>query len=181
MMKTFNKYNFHKYTFCIFNEVSASEIAELKTNFVSKSGSSYLFTDEGVYRKSNHWGRAANCKWRLQSIGLDSDSRTKIGFAKWGYFHPINELEKLYYIEVNFADKKVQYNHRNLTDDSSIYLRTAAATTKRVKEIRELFDDDKKLTYWNYVGELDQLLKEVIELLVISDLSILQIKQKILD
>ena len=179
-MKIYNKYNFHKYTFCIFNEVSAAEISDLKTNFVSKSGSSYLFTEEGVYRKSNHWGRAANCKWRLQSNSSESDSRIKIGFAKWAYFHPINEIEKLYYIEVNFDEKKVQYNHKANAEQANLFLRTASATTKRVKEIRELYVNDKKLTYWNYDDDFEELLKKVVGYLVNSDLTLLQIKQELL-
>ena len=63
--KTYNKTNFHKHTFCIFHEVDFDVVKELKPNYTSKSGSSYYFVESGVYRFSNHWGRAANCKWRL--------------------------------------------------------------------------------------------------------------------
>lgn len=178
-MKIYNKYNFHKYTFCIFNEVSETEIEHLKTNFVSKSGSTYLFNDEGVYRKSNHWGRAANCKWRLQTTLLDT-SRTKIGFAKWSHFHPINKVEKLYYIEVNFEQKTVQYNHRGISNSQNLYLRNASETAKRVKEIRHLFENSKKLDYWETSLEFEDLIKKVIHNLVESDLNLLEIKNLIL-
>ncbi|CAM3943032.1 hypothetical protein FLAN108750_00425 [Flavobacterium antarcticum] len=174
-MKSYNKYNFHKYTFCIFNEVMASEIEHLTMNYVSKSGSSYIFTNEGVYRKSDHWGRAANCKWRLQTNSSDP-SRTKIGFAKWSHFHSINEVEKLYYIEVNFAEKTVQYNHKGISDQENLHLRNASETIKRVKEIRNLFDNDKKLQYWETAFEFDDLLKNVVLNLVSTDLNLLAIK-----
>ena len=177
-MKTFTKYNFHKYTFCIFNQVNASEIEHLKMSFVSKSGSSYIFTSEGVYRKSDHWGRAANCKWRLQTNSTDT-SRTKIGFAKWSHFHAINEFEKLYYIDVNFAEKTVQYNHKDISQDANLYLRNAIETAKRVKEIRSLFENDKKLRYWETHLAFEDLLENVVRNLVQTDLNLLEIKNLI--
>lgn len=177
-MKIYTKTNFHKHTFCIFNEVSIAEIESLQNNFTSKSGSSYYFTAAGVYRKSNHWGRAANCKWRLNTE-LESTSRTKIGFATWTHFHPINEIEKLYYIEVNFATKTVQYNHKNCSKEPNLYLRNAAETAKRVKEIREIFANDRKLKHWTYADGLEQLLEKVIDSLVKTDATLLQIKQQL--
>jgi len=177
-MKIYNKNNFHKHTFCIFKEVDSSEIEHLKTNFISKSGSSYLFTEEGVYRKSNHWGRAANCKWRLES-NLSEASRTKIGFAKWNEFHPINEIEKLYFIEVDFCAKEVQYHHKNSSNRTDLFLRNATETTKRVREIRQLYKNDKKLHHWETTLDFDRLLYFVVGFLVTTDLKLLEIKQKI--
>jgi hypothetical protein len=177
-MKIYTKNNFHKHTFCIFNEVLVSEIEHLTTNFVSKSGSSYLFTDEGVYRKSNHWGRAANCKWRLQT-NFSTASRTKIGFAKWAEFHPINEIEKLYFIEVDLTKKSVQYQHKNNSKTENCYLRNASETAKRVKEIRNLLENDKKLQYWESDCEVEILLQKVIQYLINSDFNLLEIKNLI--
>lgn len=175
-MKIYNKNNFHKHTFCIFKEVDSSEIEGLKTNFISKSGSSYIFTEEGVFRKSNHWGRAANCKWRLES-NLSETSRTKIGFSPWNHFHPINEIDKLYYIEINFNEKKVHYNHKNSSNSSDLFLRNATETTKRVREIRHLLENDKKLYYWAIPIEADILLKTVSHYLATSDFTLLEIKK----
>ena len=177
-MKTYNKTNFHKHTFCIFKEVFAAEIADLQLSYTSNSGSSYYFTEKGVYRKSNHWGRAANCKWRLHTE-IDTASRSKIGFAEWSHFHPINETEKLYFIEVNFKTKTVQYNHKNCALQTDLYLRNASQTANRVKEIRALFAHTKKLTYWDFTENLEQLLQKVIDFLIHTDLSLLQIKQKL--
>jgi hypothetical protein len=177
-MKIYNKTNFHKHTFCVFNEVTASEIENLKVNYTSKSGSYYLFTEEGVFRKSNHWGRAANCKWRL-STAYENPSRTKIGFAKWNCFYPINEIEKLYYIDVNFEEKKVQYNHKNTSDEPNLFLRNATETAKRVKEIRHLFLNDKKLHYWETNLTFNELFKLVIRHLIDTNLNLLEIKKAI--
>ncbi|WP_432671329.1 hypothetical protein [Flavobacterium sp. SM2513] len=180
-MTSYTKYNFHKYTFCIFTEVPAAEVSALALHYTSKSGSEYSFTKEGVYRKSNHWGRAANCKWRLQSKGLDESSRVKVGFALWTEFHAINENDKLYFIEVDFDNEAVQYYHKNTSDSQTNYLRTAAATTKRVKEIRNLLSNTKKLTYWDAEEDLESLLSKVVHLLITTDFNLLQIKNELLN
>ena len=176
-MKVYSKNNFHKHTFCIFNEVSEAEIAVLKLNFSSKSGSCYFFTEKGVYRKSNHWGRAANCKWRLQSSNATNHSRTKVGYAAWDAFHSINETDKLYYIEVNLLEKTVQYNHKNTAQETNLYLRNASETAKRVKEIRSLFENDRKLTYWEQSHGFEELKQKVIDFLIQTDLNLLEIKK----
>ena len=64
-MSIYTKHNFHKHTFCLFQQVDNSVLTDLKLSYKSNSGSEYYFTEIGVYRKSNHWGRAANCRWRL--------------------------------------------------------------------------------------------------------------------
>ena len=83
--KKYNKNNFHKHTFCEFTEVDATTISNIEWHYKSKSGSGYCFTEQGVYRISNHWGRAANCRWRLISrasskTGANTSSRAKINF-----------------------------------------------------------------------------------------------------
>ncbi len=137
----YNKSNFHNRTFCIFTEVEKDAINDLKLNFKSKSGSSYYFTEVGVYRLSNHWGRAANCKWRLIS-DAKNNNRTKLGFANWNEFYPDNDFEKLYFVEVSFDTQSVNYYHKqseNFTLDK--VLRTSTETTKLIKQIRTLFEE----------------------------------------
>lgn len=146
---------------------------------MSKSGSSYIFTAKGVYRTSNHWGRAANCKWRLQSHNLEDSSRTKVGFANWNEFHPIDEISKLYFIEVDVDEKTVQYFHKNLAETNNKYLRNATDTTKRVKEIRSLIANPKKLEYWEVAIDFEALCFLVINQMIATDASLLQIKQQL--
>ena len=102
--KTYNRFNFHKHTFCEFIEQDIASISALQIHYKSKSGSSYSYTEEGVYRSSNHWGRASNCRWRLVSSSSSkiNNFKNRVGFAKWSDFYPNNETEKLFYIEVNF-------------------------------------------------------------------------------
>ena len=110
-MKTYNSTNFFKHTFCEFQQVDDFTFLE-KTNYKSKSESSYFYTDEGVYRKSNHWGRVANCRWKLISNENYKNQQIVIGFAKWIDFYPINSSEKIFFIDVNkpkFNDSQRAY------------------------------------------------------------------------
>lgn len=50
----------------------------LKTNDIS---SRYWYTQYGVYRESDHWGKCGKCTWKLDGKSVDGD--TKIGFCYW--------------------------------------------------------------------------------------------------
>lgn len=175
----YHRNNFFKNTFCIFSEVVFSAIENEKPNFKSKSGSSYYFTETGVFRLSNHWGRAANCKWRLQPLESSGKNRTKLGFANWSEFHRDNDTEKLYYIEIDFKNDTVTFNHKsNGNPDNQTVFRTVAETTKRIRQIRNLLADDSWMKY--YPEKDSEILKtEVISKLANSEKSLLQIKSEI--
>lgn len=137
-MNSFTKFNFHKHTFCLFQQVESSVLLNLKLGYKSASGSAYYFTELGVYRKSNHWGRAANCRWRLIT-NADYKNQTEIvGFARWTDFYPNNDTEKLFFIEINEAKNEVQFNHKNHPDYANQMLRNASDTAKRIKEIKNV-------------------------------------------
>ena len=65
--KNYNKHNYYRNTYAVYKEIDASELPFEKWHYTSKSDSAYFYTKEGVYRKSNHWGRAAKCRWVLES------------------------------------------------------------------------------------------------------------------
>ena len=180
--KTFHKYNFHKHTFCIFKEVDSSEISTLKLNFKSKSGSSYYFTENGVYRLSNHWSRVANCKWRIinnnNNPNIKNQDRTKLGFAKWTDFYQDDDYEKLYFIEVNYDLKEVNYFHKNSSNFKNQLIRTASETTKIIKQIRILLGE----TVWakHFTQDIHLLRKKIISELISSNSSLQEIKRKFL-
>lgn len=54
-------------------------------SFVS---SKYWYTEEGVYRESDHWNRVASCNWSLLSSNSKPilSKKTNVGFAKWNDF-----------------------------------------------------------------------------------------------
>lgn len=145
----YNRNNFHKHTFCLFQQVDNSELSNLKLSYKSNSGSEYYFTEVGVFRKSNHWGRAANCRWRLIPNSDYKNQKEIIGFANWSDFYPNNETEKLFYIEIDWEKEEVHFNHKNNPNYNNQVVRNAADTAKRIKEIKEVLQSNSWAKYLN--------------------------------
>jgi len=180
MAKEYNKSNFHKHTFCVFTEVELKTVPSVIPSYKSKSGSSYYFTETGVYRLSNHWGRAANCKWRLQNRNNSKNQHYRLGFALWTEFQTDNDTEKLYYIEVDFDTNTVNYQHKaNLKTAAEPTLRTAAETEKRIKQIRNLLTTDSWAAY--YSMEISALREVVILQLIHTQKTLQQIKSALIN
>lgn len=180
METKYHKNNFHKHTFCVFQEVEATCLKSLDLSYKSKSGSVYYYTAEGVYRESNHWGRAANCRWRLQSDEKNVNQFQRIGYAKWTDFYPNNENDKLFFIEVNWETKDVNFQHKNSSSFSEKYiLRTASQTAKVVQQIKEVLLQDNWSKYL-YFKDLEELRYEIIQQLLTTETSFIKIKQKYL-
>jgi len=174
--------NSFKNTFCVFHEVHSDKIKNSKVQYESKSGSKYFYTKEGMFRFSNHWGRLANSKWRLEPMEQDgaetrNDSKSKIGYAPWDSFFPDNAEEELYYLEANYSKQTVNYQHKNNPDyDKKAILRTSFETTKKIKQIRNLF----ALTSWAKYFEnddIEDLRKVIIEQLIYTNKTLDEIKR----
>ncbi|WP_281225220.1 hypothetical protein [Flavobacterium aquiphilum] len=169
-----------KNTFCVFHEVMHDRIAGMPVQYDSQSGSKYYYTEEGMYRLSNHWGRLANSKWRLVPMEPETSSKFKIGFARWNEFYPDNEKEELYYLEADYVKKTVNYQHRNNPNyDSKAILRTSFATAKRIKQIRNLFELTSWAKYFDY-DDIDVLRKEIIEELIFTEKTLEEIKKELI-
>jgi len=181
----YNKFNFHKYTFCEFREVNADSLNELKIAYTSKSGSSYYFTEEGVYRVSNHWGRAANCRWRLITrTSSNSNSslkvnnfQSRVGYANWTDFYPNNETERLFYIEVDWKMKSVIFQHKNNPNLDNEVLRNAVETAKRIKQIKEILETDSWTKYLE-IDDLEVTRKDICNQLITTNKTLNEIKQQ---
>ena len=179
MEQIYGRHNFHKHTFCVFTEAPKSAIDGLNPNYTSDSGSVYYFTEIGVYRLSNHWGRAAKCKWRLQASGDAYDKRIRLGYANWKDFHDDNSHQKLYFIEVDFMLKTAAYQHvNNFQSESKPFLRTASEASKTIKIIRNIFHSDGWAKY--YSGEIDTLREKIISELVNTNKTLPKIKAGLL-
>ena len=179
-MKTYNSTNFFKYTFCEFLLVDDFNFPE-KTNYKSKSDSAYFYTKDGVYRKSNHWGRVANCRWKIiasESKGacsLVKNQQIVVGFAKWSDFYPINSSEKIFFIDVNFDVRTA--NLKVNKEVSENYLFTFSEAQKRIKQIHHLFKNEKWTRYFD--GEKEILEKKLISKFINSDKKIIEIKSEL--
>lgn len=171
--------NSFKNTFCIFQEEKLHAIEGLVAQYQSKSGSTYYYTKIGMYRLSNHWGRLANSKWRLEPLEPETESKIKLGFAEWTSFYPDNALDKLYYIEPNYINNTVNYQHKNNPKyDNRAILRTSFETTKRIKQIRNILGLTSWANYFDY-EDIDILRKEIVDQLVFTDKTLEQIKREI--
>ena len=163
-MIIYDKFNFHKHTFCLFQQVESVAVADLKLGYKSASGSAYYFTEIGVYRKSNHWGRAANCRWRLITNSNYKNQTESVGFAYWTDFYPNNETENLFFIAMDEAKNEVYFNHKNHPDYANQLLRNATDTTKRIKEIKAVLQSNlwsKHLVFDNFEDFKTKMLTEL--------------------
>ena len=171
-MKTYNQTNFFKHTFCEFKEITNFKIPE-NINFSSKSDSTYFYTNEGVYRKSNHWGRVANCRWKLISIANYKNQEVVVAFAKWTDFYPINSDEKTFFIEVDFI-KKIT-NIQTKKEDTKHQLFGFSEAQHRIKKITHLFKDDKWANHFDL--EIEELRFKIISEFINSEKSLQEIKK----
>lgn len=179
--KKYNRFNFHKYTFCDFQEVAENALNELQLAYTSKSGSSYYFTKEGVYRVANHWGRVANCRWRLISSNDKPNQNLRIGYAEWINFFPNNETEKLFYIEVDYELKTVKFHHKfNSNFNGKKILRTANETAKAIKNCKIILNTTNWAKHFEK-KDLEFLRKELIEQIIYSNKSFLEIRKNIMN
>lgn len=159
--------------------MSLDAIDGLSIQYQSKSGSSYYYTSKGMYRLSNHWGRLANSKWRLEPMMPESTSKTKLGYASWDNFYPDNALDELYYLEADYSKGTVNYQHKNNPNyDGKAILRTSFETTKKIKQIRNLFNLTSWAKHFEY-DDLDVLRKEIINELIFNTTTLEEIKRKI--
>lgn len=180
MFNKYNKLNFHSYTFCIWKEVEIDEIESLKINYTSKSGSRYIFTSEGLYRISNHWGRVANCHWRLIPLVEFKNQNTTVAFARWTDFYSNDDSSKLFFIKINFVTNEVNFYHKlTLENNEESILRNAKETSKIIRTIKEILTDNSWAKHIKY-QDLVVLRNEIILELIKTKKTIIEIKRKYL-
>ncbi len=177
-MKNYNNTNFHSHTFCIWNEVSVAEIQDLKLHFKSKHDSQYYFTTDGVYRHSDHWGRVANCHWRLIPLTHFKNQRNTVAFANWSDFYSNDDSAKLFFIKVNEETQEVNFYHKQTAEitDNEVF-RNAKETAKTIRTIKEVLTETDWAKHLNF-DDLEKLRKEVVEDLVNSTKTFLEIKKR---
>lgn len=106
----YNKDTFFVCTICNFREVKNEEILNRFKNddydYKSDSDSKYIYTDDGVYRYSDHWNdHIASCCWFLDS---EESNDLKMGFCKWIDFVPNDFKLIIYSTKKEIIDKYVK-------------------------------------------------------------------------
>lgn len=171
-MKTYNQHNFFKYTFCEFHQIEDFDFPE-ETHYRSKSESAYFYTKEGVYRKSTHWGRVANCRWKFIANKDYKNQTIGIGFAKWTDFYPVNTVQKIFYIEVDYEAKTATI--RASTDATANHSLVFSEAQKKRKQIVQLLNEDKWAQYFEL--DIEELRFNIISEYIQSNHSLQQIKK----
>ena len=95
-----------------------------------------------------------------------------IGFAKWSNFYPLNSIEKIFYIEVDFQKKVARIQSKKEKSASKLF--TFPEAQKKIKQINHLFKDDKWAIYFE--KEVDDLRNEIISEYINSDKTLQEIK-----
>lgn len=148
-----------------------------KAHYKSKSGSFYFYTEKGVYRYSNHWGRVANCRWKIKGIEAYKNQVYYAGYANWDNFYSLNTNEKVFYIEVAIKTGETIIHKLAANETSTYFLMTLDIAFKRSKEIKALFKDYKWALYYNETVEVVRA--ALIQKLVNSDKPLQELKQSL--
>ncbi len=165
------KKTFYKNTYCEFTHTEF-DFSKLET-ITTKSGSRYHYTEDGVYRYSNHWGRVANCRWKLKNIDNYKNQNWYVGFAKWSAFFDLKSVKKCCFLSVDFTKEEVLIN---FDENSNRFLFTINQALKRQKDIKSVFKNDKFLKYFDNPTEVK---KRIISELINTGKSLQQIKLEI--
>lgn len=171
-MKTYNHTNFFKHTYCEFQWVENFEFPE-NAHFKSNSNSTYYYTEKGVFRKSNHWGRVANCHWKIIGNNI-KNQQTIIGFAAWDAFFPTNSSEKNFIISVDFEQNTAII--KSVKDKTSTPLFSFLEAQQKLKKIRDLLQNDSWTHYFNQ--DPKEIKQQIIHAFLNSSKSLQQIKQE---
>ncbi|WP_296638034.1 hypothetical protein [Polaribacter sp.] len=173
-MSSFKKYNpsnFFKHTFCEFKEVNDFSFTDNKF-YKSKSNSKYYYTEKGVYRKSNHWGRVANCRWKLIALTSYKNQKEVTGFAKWTDFNSMQSLEKQFVISVDYKTNRAKVILKDI--ETKVRSFNYAEAQQKLKEVNKLLKNDSWTSYYNYDSIF--LKRKIIEMRINSDESLAKIK-----
>lgn len=173
----YHKFNFFKYTYCEFESKEINFFKDKSAHYQSKSGSLYFYADDGVYRYSNHWGRVANCRWKIKGIENYKNQNYYVGFSKWTDFYPLNDTDKVFYLEVNFDNQQAKIKRIKIDEITNVYLMTSELAHQRLKQIQTLFKEYKWAKYFD--DDIIVVRKKLITSLITSNKTIQQLKQQL--
>lgn len=176
-LKSYHNFNFFKHTYCEFEKAREDFFLKNEVHYKSKSGSKYFYTKEGVYRYSNHWGRVANCRWKISGIEDYKNQNYYIGYANWLDFHPLNNFEKVFYIVVDEISGKSTIYRIKENDATKHFLMTLNLAQQRLKQIKKLFKDYKWAMYYN--ASVDIVRSKLVTKLINSDKALQELKQQL--
>ena len=103
-----------------------------------------------------------------------------VAFANWTDFYSNDDTSKLFFIKVDFKTNEVNFYHKlSLEDQEKVILRNAKETAKTIQTIKQVLTEINWAKYLQF-EDLNVLRKEVIEELVNSEKTFLEIKKQYL-
>lgn len=181
-MKKYNRFNFFKHTYCEWELKPFNVIDGKEPSYKSEKGSCYFFEEDGLYRYSNHWGRVANCRWKLvpnDAITPKVSQGYYVGYASWKSFFSNNENDPNYIIIVDFTTEEITFQHFMQSEDLTLCRRNAVDTAKRIAEIKKVFFADDWAKYLD-CQDLESTRKILINELVNTNKKMVDIKRNLL-
>lgn len=132
----YNKDNFYKNTFGVFEQInlSNSHFDLSNPDFISESGSRYYYSGDRLYRYSNHWDWVASCMWKIHGK-YNAKKGWKLGVIRF------SKLEKYNYeVRLNslFSDDFLKKFH-----DANKLIPTTRVDLKCIK----LYNSSKRLNF----------------------------------
>ena len=100
-----------------------------------------------------------------------------MGFAKWTDFYPNNETERLFYINIDWKNKTVTFQHRNNSSYNNEILRNTSETAKRIKQIKEILDEDSWIKYLE-IDDVEITRKGICNQLITTNKALHEIKHE---
>ncbi len=173
----YHKFNFFRHTYCEFTSQPIGFFKGKSAHYQSKSGSLYFYTDEGVYRYSNHWGRVANCRWKIKGVDEYKSQNYYVAFANWNAFYMLNDTDKVFYLDVDFSLKGVKIKRLKNEEKSDCFLMTSEFAHQRLKQIQTLFKEYRWATYFD--EDIDVLRERLINNLRATNKTIQQLKREL--
>ena len=114
-----NKDNFFECTIANFKRVTDSNF-EFIPDLITKSGSEYMYTEEGVYRKSDHWNnKIALCSWLLDGYKSYENVIAYCSFEDFKAYDIPDEIIRTLLSTTKYKRKKKRLlnRHRGIIND----------------------------------------------------------------
>ena len=110
--------NFHLCTIALFTPIATPS---READYVSKTpwgevSSRYWYTEDGVIRESNHWGRVASCRWNLYGLNEGADGRECVKCPVVSGFATFAQIEQNEMIREKLMEAVVAGNTEQATE-----------------------------------------------------------------
>jgi dynactin complex subunit len=114
----------------------------------------------------------------LESSNDFKNQKMSVGYANWIDFHENDEVSHLFFILIDFVNKKAHFHHKNtMMYEEKYFLRNANEVSKTLRIIHQILKEESWAKYLEY-KDIDVIRFEICTSLQCSNDSFLKIKNK---